>query len=246
MNLESYLDYLVSFIKETVEKANARGVIFGISGGVDSAVVSRLAQKAFPNHSLGVFMPIHSSSLDYECVEELVISNNLKSTTINLETTAKTLEDSLIPSDIIITPIAQANLKARLRMATLYALAQTKNYLVLGTDNYDEWYLGYFTKYGDGGVDVAPLIHLSKGDVFAAAKLLNVPKKIINRAPTASLWDGQTDEKEIGHSYKEIDDYLLGKNVPKAVAEHIELLHKNSRHKRQGLILPKPYRHFAK
>lgn len=246
MNLESYLDYLVDFIQENVKKANAKGVIVGISGGVDSAVVSRLAQRAFPHNSLNVFMPINSPTLDHECVNELVDNHQLKHITINLTDTLKTFEAALQPSDLLITPLALANTKARLRMTTLYALAQTKNYLVLGTDNYDEWYLGYFTKYGDGGVDLAPLIHLSKGDVFAAAKILQVPKKIIERAPTASLWDGQTDEKELGHTYKEIDDYLQGKPMPVAVEEHIEALHRASRHKRQLAIQPKPFRHFAK
>lgn len=241
MELKQYLDYLVNFIQESVTKAHARGVIVGISGGVDSAVVALLAKKAFPDAYETVWMPLKSSELDYECVKELVHDHDLNNLNVDLETTFETLTKTCADSGARLTNLALANTKARLRMATLYALGQSKNYLVLGTDNADEWYLGYFTKYGDGGVDLAPLIHLLKGEVFEAAKLLNVPAKIVERAPTASLWPDQTDEKEIGFSYNDIDNYLRGKNDDKALKTRLEKLHMQSEHKRNLAVHPNPF-----
>ena len=123
-------------------------------------------------------------------------------------------------------------------MTTLYSMAQTHNYLVLGTDNADEWHIGYFTKFGDGGVDLLPIVHLLKREVREGAKLLGVPNSIINRAPTASLWENQTDEAEIGFGYDLIDDYLAGKLVENNVKERVDYLHKISQHKRNGAPMP--------
>ncbi|ATZ18813.1 NH(3)-dependent NAD(+) synthetase [Williamsoniiplasma somnilux] len=241
MELKSYIDYLVNFIRETVQKANADGVIVGISGGIDSAVVANLAKLAFPNNYLTVWMPINSSKEDLDCVQELISQNNLNSTTVELALTFNTLKSDLEKTNIELSKLSLANSKARLRMTTLYALGQAQNYLVLGTDNMDEWHIGYFTKFGDGGVDIVPLIHLLKSEVRAAAKILNVPESIINRKPTAGLWENQTDEQEIGFSYDEIDDYLLGKPSSNLLIEKIDYLHKISEHKRNSAIQPKEY-----
>ncbi|ATZ16410.1 NAD+ synthase [Entomoplasma freundtii] len=239
--LVEYLDYLVKFIQKSVANAHADGVIVGVSGGVDSAVVALLAKKAFPNNYQTVWMPLNSSPLDYQCVAELVEQHDLKVLNVDLAPTFKILTKTWTEAGASLSTLALANSKARLRMTTLYGLGQSQNYLVLGTDNADEWYLGYFTKYGDGGVDVVPLVHLLKGEVFEAARLLGVPASIINRAPTASLWDDQTDEKELGFSYDQLDDYLRGENKNKALKERVEKLHTQSEHKRQLAIHPKPF-----
>ncbi|WP_169733716.1 NAD(+) synthase [Mesoplasma syrphidae] len=245
MKLENYLDYLVEFIQQTVKKANAKGVIVGISGGIDSAVVANLAKKAFPDNYLTVWMPINSSQEDFDCAEELIEKNNLKAVSVDLKATFeqfKTTINEINENSVL----ALANAKARLRMTTLYTLAQTNEYLVLGTDNLNEWHMGYFTKFGDGGVDAVPIIHLLKSEVRAAAKILNVPTSIIERAPTAGLWEGQTDEKEIGYSYEEIDQYLLGQNTNQGLKTRIDHLHKISEHKRNIAITPLEFKREQK
>ncbi|AHI53694.1 NH(3)-dependent NAD(+) synthetase [Spiroplasma sabaudiense Ar-1343] len=238
MKIKEYVNLLVDFIKTETLKAKADGVIVGISGGIDSAVVSLLAKKAFPDNYLTVWMPINSSAEDLKCVNELISDFKLNHVEVNLKPTFESLSNAIQDTNINCTDLSLANTKARLRMTTLYNLAQTKNYLVLGTDNAVEWHIGYFTKFGDGGCDLLPLVHLLKGEVKEMAKELGVPKSIIDRDPTASLWEGQTDEKEIGFSYSEIDDYLRGNNSNQAVKDRIDYLHQISEHKRRGANQP--------
>lgn len=229
-DLKQYLTYLIDWIKAEVIKANCDGIVVGLSGGIDSAVVGLLAQKAFPDHHLTVVMPCHSDQFDQECANLLINAHQLKHQVVDLSSTYDQLvADLRAPQH----QLALANIKPRLRMTTLYALGQSYNYLVLGTDNADEWHVGYFTKHGDGGVDLVPLIHLLKSEVQQAAQLLGVPTEIITRAPTAGLWATQTDEQEMGVSYQQLDDYLQGKTVPVVVAKRIQALHQGSEHKRQ-------------
>ncbi|WP_338970608.1 NAD(+) synthase [Spiroplasma endosymbiont of Labia minor] len=241
MKLEIYLKEIVDWIREKVKAANAVGVIVGISGGIDSALVANLAKQAFPNDYLTVWMPLHSSLEDEECKNALVNENNLKFKTVNLLSTFNEIKTELnLPNETAkSTQLALANTKARLRMTTLYSLAQSHNYLVLGTDNADEWHIGYFTKFGDGGCDLLPIVHLLKQEVKEAAKFYNVPNIIIDRKPTAGLWENQTDEAEIGFSYEIIDRYLIGENVSTDAKERIEYLHFISEHKRNGALQPK-------
>jgi NAD+ synthase len=126
-----------------------------------------------------------------------------------------------------------------LRMTMLYALAQEKKYLVLGTDNLAEWTLGYFTKYGDGGVDLLPLVNLLKKEVKEMAKIMKLPKIIYTKVSTAGLWEGQTDENELGFSYNEIDDYIIGKKINPIIKEKIEKQIKLTNHKRIKIPTPK-------
>ncbi|ATG97328.1 NAD(+) synthase [Mesoplasma lactucae] len=239
MELKEYLDYLVKFIRQTVKDAHCDGVVVGISGGIDSAVVAMLAKKAFPDNSLTIWMPCDSSKEDYDCANQLIKAGDLNTLTIDLKATFEAMLNTFKQQNFELSKLATANIKARLRMTTLYATAQTKNYLVLGTDNADEWYIGYFTKFGDGGVDAVPLIHLLKSEVREAAKMLGVPEDIITRKPTAGLWENQTDESEIGYSYDQIDNYLKTKHSDDAkLVERIETLHKNSEHKRHPAIQP--------
>src|SRR5690606_26559298 len=131
--------------------------------------------------------------------------------------------------------LANANLRARLRMSTLYTIAAHRNYLVVGTDNASEWYTGYFTKYGDGGVDILPLVDFTKTEVREMAKVLGVPEKIIKKVPSADLWEEQTDEMEMGITYAVIDAYLKGETIPEADKVLIESMHEKSQHKRESL-----------
>ena len=126
-------------------------------------------------------------------------------------------------------------------MVTVYAYAQAHRGLVLGTDNAGERYTGYFTKFGDGGVDLLPIANLLKREVVEACLLLGIPEDLAKRVPSAGLYQGQTDEKEMGITYQDLDDYLLGKEVPEEAKERIERLHRISEHKRKEAPSPEEY-----
>src|SRR5699024_8272423 len=130
-------------------------------------------------------------------------------------------------------PLTDANLRARLRMSTLYTIATHRQYMVVGTDNASEWYTGYFTKYGDGGVDILPLVEFTKREVREMAAHLGVPQDIIDKKPSADLWEGQTDEKEMGTTYDKIDGYLEHEPIPEKDRKLIEDMHQKTEHKRR-------------
>ncbi|WP_088187423.1 NAD(+) synthase [Desulfosporosinus sp. FKA] len=240
----------VEWLRTKVAEANAKGVVVGISGGVDSAVVTGLCVRAFPENCIGVIMPSHSNPEDREDALWIAEGFEIRPLEIDLgeahtlifNQVKQGLPSSAQGSPIVGETMSQGNLKARLRMSTLYAVANAMNYLVVGTDNAPESYTGYFTKYGDGGVDLLPISSLTKSEVRAWAWMLGLPQKIAMRVPTAGLWPGQTDEAEMGLTYDLIDRYLLGEDVPAEVKERIEKLHHQSEHKRHlppSLELPK-------
>lgn len=238
MKLEQYLEQIVKFLQDEVKKAHAKGVIVGLSGGVDSAVAALLMKKAFPNNHLVLLMPCQSPEIDLDYANNLVKKHKLISQLVNLDEVFLSFKKNLpknIPSQQEKTIFG--NLKSRLRMSTLYTYAQINNYLVVGTSNADEWHTGYFTKYGDSGVDLLPLVNLVKQDIFQAAKILNVTKEIIARKPSASLWAGQTDEAEMGLTYQELDQFLLGdiKKLSDQVQIKITTMHERTQHKRKAI-----------
>ena len=232
---------IVNWLRERVGTAGAKGLVVGVSGGIDSAVVSALIKKAFPEDSLGVIMPCHSNSQDAEDAMDVVTALGLRSIKLDLsEAHAKILPGVKVELDRAgVTEqnlrLSDANLRARLRMATLYSVANALNYLVVGTDNAAEVYTGYFTKYGDGGVDILPISQFRKREVRALASSLHIPEHVITKAPSAGLWSGQTDETEMGVTYQEIDDYLEGKEIPSQARGVIERLHRGSEHKRVSI-----------
>ncbi|VEU66529.1 NAD+ synthetase [Mesomycoplasma conjunctivae] len=233
---EKYIEYLISWIKKQVEKANKKGVIFGLSGGIDSALVGVLGQKAFPYNHLGVIMPIRDMEADKQDIEKLANKFNIKTIVVDLLPTFTSIKNTLNLN----SRLSIANIQPKLRMTTLYALAQEYNYLVLGTDNLVEMYIGYFTKYGDGGVDLLPIVNLTKTQVYKVAKHIGVVDEILTKAPSAGLWENQKDEDEMGFSYKDFDIFL--KNPEKLSAkkrQRIEYLHKISEHKRSRIPQPK-------
>lgn len=231
MEIREMKDKIVSWLQKEVKNAGAEGIVFGLSGGIDSAVVAALAKEAFGENILGVIMPCHSNVEDEEHAKLLAQEMHIPIAKVDLTKTFDSLvEASNLPIE---HQMAKSNVKPRLRMTTLYYFAQSKNYLVCGTSNKSEYTIGYFTKYGDSGSDLLPIIDLVKKEVRELARFLNVPSVIIEKAPSAGLWKGQTDEDEMGFSYELLDAYIEGKEIPAETKERIDRLYQRSEHKRR-------------
>lgn len=225
---------LISWIGDMVTSAGAKGVVLGMSGGIDSSVAAVLCKRAFPDATLGVIMPCHSMDIDREHAELVANMFHIPVKVVVLDEAFDSLVKSL-PSEgyeASTRIIAENNIKPRLRMITLYYLANRLNYLVMGSSNRSELSIGYFTKHGDGGSDLIPLGNLAKRQVRELAEYLDIPGEIIDKPPSAGLWDGQTDEGELGLTYDELDRYLTaGKAEPK-IKEKIDYKMRQSTHKR--------------
>ena len=242
------VERLARWMRERVHSAGARGLAIGLSGGVDSAVVARLAQLAAPGAVLGVLLPCRSDPQDEQ--DALRVAQHFSLPTLRCDLSAA--YDALVstvqpaveqmrgpragpPVDPVRCRTVLANTKPRLRMTALYYVASSQNYLVAGTGNRSELAIGYFTKWGDGGVDLLPLGRLMKSQVRALAQELRVPQEILDRPPSAGLWVGQRDEDEMGFTYAELERYLVEgpMGVAPALAMKIERLVRSSEHKRE-------------
>jgi len=225
---------LCDWIEDKVTEAKAKGVVFGLSGGVDSAVVAALSIKIFPQNTLSIIIPCHSLKADISDALDFINKFNIPYKIIDLSKVYDSFTHLLNDKEKEKSfKLAEANIKPRLRMTTLYYFANKLNYLVVGTGNKSELMIGYFTKYGDGGADILPLGNLLKSQVRELAEYLGIPKKIINKPPSAGLWEGQTDEKEIGISYEQLDKYLkTGKLNNKIIEKKIQDKITKSSHKR--------------
>ena len=236
---------IAAWLSSRAMASDTHGFVFGLSGGIDSAVVAKLCQMAAPQRVLGVILPCYSHPQDEADARLVASAFSIPVAKVDLGPAFDALTESLqhavkgmpprVESVDIKQQLPDANLKPRLRMASLYFIANSLNYLVAGTGNRSEITLGYYTKYGDGGVDVLPIGGLLKSEVRALARELGVPEPIITKPPTAGLWVGQTDEAEMGFSYDMLEDYLLKgpSAVPDAVAQRIERLRSSSTHKRE-------------
>jgi NAD+ synthase len=237
---------MAAWIRDQVEAAGARGVVVGVSGGIDSAVVARVAQLALGDAVVGVIMPAHSQPQD-EADARLVASTfSLRTARVDLSGPFDAMLTAIQGGAAAIPELASsstdaagrlslANIKPRLRMATLYFIASRLQYLVAGTGNRSEIAIGYYTKYGDGGVDILPLASLVKREVRELAEELGVPRAVIDKPPSAGLWLGQTDEGEMGFTYADLEQFLV--EGPQAVEPElgatIERLARASEHKRR-------------
>lgn len=227
---------LTGWIKDYVIAAGAVGTVVGISGGIDSAVVAGLCKRAFPEHCLGLIMPCHSNPEDTYHAETVAMTLEIPVKKIVLDPVYDVMLKALEAKDF--NAMAAANIKPRLRMTALYCYAAEKNYLVAGTGNKSEIFVGYFTKYGDGGADLEPIGHLVKSEVRAVARVLGLPAAIIERPPSAGLWEGQTDEGEMGINYEELDNYILTGAASEQVVYVINQLRRKSEHKRSLPPIP--------
>ncbi len=240
MDAEQLTEKLVSWIRDKVTAAGCQGTVIGMSGGLDSSVGAVLCHRAFSQSTLGVLMPCHSSQEDEE--HALVVANKFSIPTkvVALDSVFETLlkvlpDDKVEPSA---KRVAEANLKVRLRMLTLYYFANQLKYLVVGSGNRSELATGYFTKYGDGGADILPLGNLVKREMRELASFLGIPQEIIDKPPSAGLWPGQTDEDDLGFSYEELDRYLLTGEASDEVGHKIESMMAGCEHKRLPPPLP--------
>ncbi|WEK83074.1 MAG: NAD(+) synthase [Mycoplasma sp.] len=233
-SLKQYALYLNKWLNDYLKQANKKAVVIGISGGIDSALALAICFLSKKVKVYPYFLDIENSTLDKQCIKALEKHYKIKIPKINL----KDEYLKIVKKTKLKNSLAKSNIKPRLRMLSLYALAQEHNALVLGTSNLDELYLGYYTKYGDGACDLALLSKMIKQEVFNMAKELNVPPIIINRKPSASLYSGQTDEEDMGLKYLDIDKYLDGKKTSKKVADLIKQKHQLAKHKKIKLNEP--------
>lgn len=197
---------IAEWLSERLTLAGADGFVLGLSGGVDSATTAGLAEEAVgPDSVLAALLPCHSAERDARLARQVADTFGISTVRINLSGCYDALMETLPPTE---HRLAAANIKPRLRMTALYYLAQSNNYLVLGSGNKSELAVGYFTKYGDGGVDLLPLGDVYKTEVWELARELGVPEDVVERPPSAGLWPGQTDEDEMGISYRRLDQVL--------------------------------------
>ncbi|UCG89798.1 MAG: NAD+ synthase [Candidatus Heimdallarchaeota archaeon] len=199
------------FIKIRVSEAGAKGVVIGLSGGIDSAVVASIAVRALDSEKVfTLFLPSNTTpNSDLKDAKSLCSQLSVKLTVINIQKLINIYSEDIQEKEDP-SLLEWANFKPRIRQTVLYFFANRLNLLVCGAGNKSELMIGYFTKFGDGAADILPIGDVYKTHVFQLGKYLNVPKNILTKAPSAGLWEGQTDEAEIGMSYSQLDSILYG------------------------------------
>jgi len=247
IDVEEEIRKRVDFLKDYVRKAGASGLLIAISGGIDSAVAAGLCKQATDELSaeagreyktVGVFQP-YGEQVDiadsYAVAKAFALQYQVET---NVQ---ETVDEIALEVEYGLKAIGvhrhvsrggKGNIKARTRMVMQYALAFELGLIVVGTDHASEAITGFFTKYGDGAVDITPLSTLNKRQVRALAAKLGVPQSILDKAPTAGLWDGQTDEAELGITYDDNSAYLEGKTIDPAAQDKLEKQYLKTEHKR--------------
>ena len=223
----------VAFIRHLLEKSHAAGIVFGNSGGKDCALVGILSKMACSN-TVSVMLPCGSSvnfGKDLEDAKALCEKFDIENRMVDLTKVKEAEIAALENAGTKLNSQALTNIAPRLRMTTLYAIGAAENRLVAGTGNRSERFMGYFTKWGDGGHDFNPISDLTVGEVYEFLRYLGAPDSIIEKAPSAGLFEGQTDEKEMGVTYAAIDRYILTGEATEEDKAIIERYHSRSLHK---------------
>jgi NAD+ synthase len=247
IDADEEIERRVHFLKEYIKQAGATGLLIAISGGVDSAVAAGLCKRATDELSqetgkdymtLGVFQPYgEQEDIDhsYAVAEAFQLKHKVET---NI---AEAVDEIALETEYAFKALninrhisrgGKGNVKARTRMVVQYALAFDLNLLVIGTDHASEALTGFFTKWGDGAVDLTPLSSLNKRQIRQIAIRLGVPAEVVDKAPTAGLWQGQTDENELGVTYNDNSDYLEGKEINPTARELLEKHYLRTEHKR--------------
>lgn len=236
-NEKQEVESRVAWIRRILATSQMEGIVVGNSGGKDSATVLALSKLATKN-VLSVIMPSRSLNSDETAAKRVTEKLEIANIKVELSRVYDLLQEEIFKAVKITNQKAYFNIKPRLRMTVLYTIAQCKHYLVAGTGNRSEIALGYFTKWGDGACDFNPIADLTVQEVRRLGTYLGVPKSIINKAPSAGLFYGQTDESELGLKYETIDEYLLtGICEDSEIKAKIENYQQGSRHKRRMPIL---------
>lgn len=228
------LDERVAYIKNLIAESHADGIVFGNSGGKDCALVGILCKKACEN-TVCIQMPCFSKqNFGSDMDDALAVAKkfNIEHRTFDL-TPVREAVLNMMGDEVTLNNNALVNLPPRLRMTTLYTVAAAENRLVAGTGNRSERYMGYFTKHGDGACDFNPISDLTVTEVYEFLRFLDAPKSVIEKAPSAGLFEGQTDEAEMGISYAKIDEYILTGAAAPEDLEIINRYHSRSEHKRR-------------
>lgn len=234
------VDDIVSFVRDYYEKNNLAGCVLGISGGKDSAVVSAIMVKALGSENvIGLTLPCHSNKSDSIDAKKISEYYGFKLLNIDLTNTFDSFKEEVLKlgkyedNDYLNSDI---NLKPRLRMASCYYMAallssvNKKNYLVVGTSNKCELYVGYFTKGGDNVCDIAPIGDYSVSEVIKLGEELDVPREILYKIPSDGI-SNMSDEEKLGVSYDDIEKYMNNQELDDKIKDKIETLHSGSRHK---------------
>jgi len=248
---EEQVFIIEAFLVHSFRESGRKGVVLGLSGGVDSALVAKLCADALgPQHVLGVAMPDGRGGTDLRDAKKFAKALGIDFRIIGIAPIVTSLEKRLLGFQA--DQVARGNLRARARMIVLYFTANTEGRVVMGTGNKSELLTGYFSKFGDGAADFLPIGDLYKTQVREMAHYLALPPEIVEKVPTAGLWPGQTDEGELGISYDELDRILLGIELqlePEAIAQkagvpldhvaYVQKLVTSSVHKRKMPLIPK-------
>ena len=224
----------VAFIRRMLAESGAGGIVYGNSGGKDSALTGILCKLACDN-TVGVCLPCESKrNFEEDMADGLAVAEkfHIETRVMDLTATKQTLSQAL-EGITALNRAATTNINPRLRMTALYAVAAAENRLVAGTGNRSEAYMGYFTKWGDGAYDFNPIGDLCVGEIYDFLRYLGAPESIIVKAPSAGLFEGQTDEQEMGVTYAAIDRCLAGGEVSEAEKAVIDRFHSRSEHKRR-------------
>jgi len=224
----------IAFIRETLNNAGASGIVYGNSGGKDSALVGILCKMACED-TVGLILPCGSRrnyNEDKTDAQEVARQFQIATRIVDLSELKETYLH-VLGSQTQLTTTAMRNLAPRIRMMTLYAIAASENRLVSGTGNRSEGFMGYFTKWGDGACDFNPIADLTVTEIYEFLRYLNAPHAILTKAPSAGLFDGQTDEQEMGITYQAIDDFLLNGRASEPDRVILERFNRVSEHKRR-------------